>query len=335
MTTVDDLQRLGDTESQLRLKLRLLRHMTRIRMVEEEIAARYGQGKMRCPTHLSIGQEGVPAALAECLRPDDFAVSTHRGHAHYLAKGGDLNAMVAEIYGKVTGCARGKGGSMHLIDKSVGFMGTSAIVGNSIPIGVGLALSAQHHATDQVSCVFLGDGATEEGVYYESLNFAAVRKLPVLFVCENNLYSVYSPLEVRQPPGRCIATVAQSMGLKTIKGDGNDVIAVHDGCSKAIADIRAGGGPWLVEYSVYRWREHCGPNFDNDLGYRSVAEYEHWRSREPIGALRALLLKSFEGLIKFEEKMLAELRSEVESAFDFAEVSPFPLAEEAYLGEYA
>jgi TPP-dependent pyruvate/acetoin dehydrogenase alpha subunit len=317
------------------LGLRLLRHMHRIRMVEEEIAARYAEGKMRCPTHLSIGQEGVPAALAECLLPTDFAVSTHRGHAHYLAKGGNLKAMIAEIYGKVTGCSRGKGGSMHLVDLDVGFMGTSAIVGNSIPIGVGLALSAQHHETNQVSCVYFGDGATEEGVYYESLNFAAVRKLPVLFVCENNLYSVYSPLEVRQPPGRCIAMVASSMGLKTIKGDGNDVLAVHGDCSRAIADIRAGGGPWLVEYSVYRWREHCGPNFDNDIGYRSVEECEDWRRREPIGLLRAKLSRVVAELAELERQMVSELRREIDEAFQFAEESPFPASEEAFLGEYA
>jgi len=322
---------MGDVD----LKKRLFRNMLRIRMVEEEIAARYAEGKMRCPTHLSTGQEGVPAALAECLLPTDFAVSTHRGHAHYLAKGGNLNAMIAEIYGKVTGCSRGRGGSMHLVDLDVGFMGTSAIVGNSIPIGVGLGLAAQHRETDQVSCIFFGDGATEEGVYYESLNFAAVRNLPVLFVCENNLYSVYSPLEVRQPPGRCIATVAGSMGLKTIKGDGNDVLAVHADCSRAIADIRAGGGPWLVEYSVYRWREHCGPNFDNDIGYRSVEEYEDWRRREPIGLLRGKLGSLVAGFAELESLMVGELRREVDAAFAFAEESPFPAAEEAFLGEYA
>jgi pyruvate dehydrogenase E1 component alpha subunit len=224
---------------------------------------------------------------------------------------------------------------MHLVDLRVGFMGTSAIVGNSIPIGVGLALSAQYREKNQISCVFLGDGATEEGVYYESLNFAAVRNLPVLFVCENNLYSVYSPLNVRQPPGRCIATVATSMGLKTAKGDGNDALAVYDDCTRAIADLRAGGGPWLVEYTVYRWREHCGPNFDNDLGYRTIAEYEDWRCREPIGQIRSKLADWVADLDTREASMLNELRSEVDAAFDFAEASPFPSVEEAFIGEYA
>jgi pyruvate dehydrogenase E1 component alpha subunit len=309
--------------------------MHRIRMVEEEIALRYPQGKMRCPTHLSTGQEGVAAAVAECLRADDYAVSTHRGHAHYLAKGGDLRAMIAEIYGKVTGCARGRGGSMHLVDTSVGFMGTSAIVGNSIPIGVGLALAASLKGRDQLSCVFLGDGATEEGVYYESLNFAAVRKLPVLFMCENNLYSVYSPLKVRQPPGRSIAAVAAAIGLHTHVGDGNDAFATWQVINAAIDAIRGGSGPWLLEFAVYRWREHCGPEYDNHIGYRTLEEFELWKAREPIAQMRdALGARAFD-VDAWEPTVLGELRAEVNAAFEFAESSPFPSPQEAYTGEYA
>src|SRR3990172_8211928 len=153
--------------------------MKRIRRVEEEIAARYAEWKMRCPTHLSIGQEAVAAAVGSVLQRDDFAVSGHRAHAHYLGKGGNLRAMIAELYGKATGCSRGRGGSMHLIDLAVGFEGSTAIVSNSIPVGVGLALAAKLKETGQISCVFFGDGAVEEGVFYESVNFAAVKKLPV------------------------------------------------------------------------------------------------------------------------------------------------------------
>jgi len=244
----------------MKLQLRLFEQMYRIRAVEEEIAHRYPQGKMRCPVHLSIGQEAIPAIFAEIVRPDDFAVSTHRGHAHYLSKGGDLNAMIAEIYGKITGCAKGKGGSMHLIDLDVNFMGTSAIVGNSIPVGVGLALSAQLKSTDQISCVFLGDGAVEEGVFYESVNFAAVRNLPVLFICENNLYSVYSPLSVRQPNGRSISTMVAAMGIKTANGTASDLQSCYEIMQKAVNSVRAGQGPWFLEFSTYRWREHCGHN---------------------------------------------------------------------------
>ncbi len=303
--------------------------------MEEGIAERYPEGKMRCPTHLSTGQEAVSAALAECLLSSDFAVSTHRGHAHYLAKGGDLNAMIAEIYGKASGCSRGKGGSMHLVDLQAGFMGTSAIVGNSIPIGVGLALAAQYKGTDQVSCVFFGDGATEEGVYYESLNFAALRGLPVLFVCENNLYSVYSSIKSRQPEDRSIAAVAKSMGLKTAQGDGNDALAVYEDCAHALADIREAGGPWLVEYSVYRWREHCGPNYDNELAYRPPEELEKAKQREPVSILRRQLATVVPNLDELESAMLREIRDEVAAAFHFAEISSFPSADEAFMGEYA
>ena len=204
----------------------LLFQMRRIRHVEMEIAKRYGEGKMRCPTHLSIGQEAVSAAVGLALERSDLAVSGHRAHAHYLAKGGSLPAMVAEIYGKIGGCSRGKGGSMHLIDESVGFMGSTAIVAGTIPVGVGLAYGMKCQGTDQVSCVFHGDAAVEAGVFFESVNFAAIKKLPVLFICENNLYSVYSPLSVRQPKGRSIAKMAEGLGIKTASGDGNDVVEV-------------------------------------------------------------------------------------------------------------
>jgi len=243
--------------------------------------------------------------------------------------------MIAEIYGKATGCARGRGGSMHLADTSVGFMGTSAIVGNSIPIGVGLALAVSLRGSDQLSCVFLGDGATEEGVYYESLNFAAVRKLPVLFVCENNLYSVYSPLEVRQPKGRSIASVAQAMGLSTGVGDGNDAYSAMQMISGAVGQIRSGSGPWLLEFSVYRWREHCGPEYDNHIGYRTPEEFDSWKSREPIGQMQKALRNLGVDVDAWESEVLAELGSEVQAAFDFAESSPFPAFNEALIGEYA
>ena len=315
-----------------KLSLNLFRNMYRIRVVEEEIAKRYPEGKMRCPVHLSIGQEAVPAAFAESIRNTDFAVSTHRGHAHYLAKGGNLEALIAEIYGKSTGCAKGRGGSMHLIDQSVNFMGTSAIVGNSIPNGVGLALSAQLKGSDQISCVFLGDGAIEEGVFYESVNFAAVRKLPVLFICENNLYSVYSPLTVRQPKGRSIAKMVEAMGVEAAEGDGNDVLATYQIMQNAIDKVRAGGGPFFLEISTYRWREHCGPNFDNDIGYRTQEEFQDWQNKEPISRLEKVLDQIEPNIL---DTIRTESNAEVQVAFDFAENSPFPNQSEAYEDVYA
>lgn len=317
------------------LELRLLTSMLRIRMVEEEIALRYPEGKMRCPTHLSIGQEAVPAAVSEAVDKKDFAVSTHRGHAHYLGKGGDLKAMIAEIYGKVTGCAKGRGGSMHLIDRSVGFMGTSAIVGNSIPIGVGFGLSAQLKKTDQVSCIFLGDGATEEGAYYESVNFAVLKKLPVLFLCENNLYSVYSPLNVRQPENRKISDVAKALGLSVNTIDGNDVLACYHGIAEAISHIREKRGPAFIEFSTYRWLEHCGPGFDNHIGYRSIEEYKAWRKNDPIGNFEEKLIAEYPQYHIQIETIKETITKEIAEAFAFAENSDFPEASEAYIGEYA
>lgn len=316
-------------------KLSLYRDMLRIRLIEEEIADQYHLGKMRCPTHLSIGQEAVPVAVSRSLNDDDFAVSTHRGHAHYLAKGGDLKSMIAEIHGKESGCSRGRGGSMHLVDRSVGFVGTSAIVGNSIPIGVGLGLQLKIKRPGTISCVYLGDGATEEGVYYESLNFAALKALPVLFVCENNFYSVYSPLNVRQPPERSIASVAREIGVPSQKADGNDVVNAQKIIQNLVSEIREGSGPRLIEFDTYRWREHCGPNYDDDLGYRSEEEINFWREHDPIMLLRQQLVQEIPEFSEVEKNLEKVIKIEISEAFHFAEISPFPNQSQAYIGEYA
>ena len=317
------------------LALRLFKNMERIRRVEEAIAERYSQGKMRCPTHLAIGQEAAAVAVGLSLSQSDLAVSTHRAHAHYLAKGGNLNSMIAEIYGKVTGCSKGRGGSMHLTDKLAGFVGSTAIVGNSLPIGVGLALALQLKKSNNVSAIFFGDGCTEEGAFYESVNFAVVRKLPVLFICENNLYSVYSPLRVRQPINREIYKMVAGLGLSSAIEDGNDVEASFKAVQSALGHIRAGEGPFFLELTTYRWREHCGPNYDNNIGYRSEEEFESWKQKDP--------------LLKFSEKLLGRkwlsnagimdirrgIDLEVGSAFDFAEASDFPSPKEAFSDLYA
>ena len=317
-------------------KLSLYKEMFRIRKVEEEIAERYKQNKMRCPTHLSIGQEATPTAVSYYLNKNDFVVSTHRGHAHYLAKGGNLKKMISEIYGKKTGCSGGKGGSMHLIDLEQGFMGTSAIVGNSIPIGVGLGFSQYLKKTTNISCIYLGDGAIEEGAFYESANFAALKKLPILFICENNLYSVYSPLSVRQPSGRSIAKMVSEIGINSIgELDGNDISQCCNILRKVIKSIREGSGPYFLEFKTYRWREHCGPNYDNNLGYRDIAEFEEWKSRDPILKLKNEILlednKSKDKIIKLEKL----IQNEITEAFEYAEKSPFPDQKDMYEGVYA
>lgn len=309
--------------------------MKRIRFVEEEIARRYAEGEMRCPTHLSVGQEAVAAAVGLALRRNDTAVSGHRAHAHYLGKGGDLPAMLAEIYGKATGCAHGKGGSMHLIDEAAGFMGSTAIVAGTVPVGVGLAYGMKLKRTDQVSCVFHGDAVVEAGVFFESVNFAVLKHLPVLFVCENNLYSVYTPLRVRQPEGRSIAAMVAGLGLPAACGDGNDALEVYAMASEAIADIREGGGPRFLEFSTYRWLEHCGPSYDNDIGYRSESEFLAWKALEPIGRFESLLRAR--GVVTPGDiaPIDAAIAQEVNAGFRFAQSSPFPETEGAYADLYA
>jgi len=201
----------------------LYRDLLRLRLVEEAIAARYSEWEMRCPTHLSVGQEAAAVGVCGALEQRDYVLSGHRSHGHYLAKGGSLRAMMAEIYGKATGCSSGKGGSMHLIDLEAGFLGAVPIVGSTIPIAVGVGLGIQQAQEDRVSVAFFGDGATEEGVFAESLNYAALAKLPVVFVCENNLYSVYSPIDVRQPSERDLLQISRGHGVPALHGDGNDV----------------------------------------------------------------------------------------------------------------
>lgn len=313
----------------------ILHSMMRIRCAEETIAVRYADQKMRCPTHLCTGQEAVSAAVGFALRPDDFAVSGHRAHGHYLGKGGDLRAMLAEIHGKAAGCCRGKGGSMHLVDRAVGFIGSTAIVGGTIPVGVGLGLSIQLRNTDQVSCIFFGEGATEEGVFYESVNFAVLRNLPVLFVCENNLYSVYSPLHVRQPENRSLCGLVRQMGMRAESGDGNDAAEVYKKTHQAVESIREGKGPVLLEFATYRWREHCGPQIDNDLGYRTEEESQSWSARDPVFLFMNALL---EDLVVDEadiDAMTVAIQEEVDEAFEYAETSPFPDSSEAFDGLFA
>lgn len=303
----------------------ILESMYLIRGLEEGIASRYDEGKMRCPTHLSIGQECAPAVLSVLLdRKEDQAVSTHRAHAHYLSKGGDPKKLVAEIYGKATGCSGGFGGSMHLVDQSVGFMGSTAIVGGTIPIGVGLALAKSIKKEPGVVVVYLGDGAIEEGSFYESANFAAVKKLPVLFVCENNQYSVYSSLTCRQPSGRKIVDVTKGIGLKSWHGDGNNTLQTYDILSNALDSIKSGNGPAFVELDTYRWREHCGPNYDNHLNYRDEAEFQAWIERDPILALEKSLLTVDLLTEEFMHTFKSNIKKLVEECFEFAESSVFP-----------
>ena len=315
-------------------QLFLYKSMKRIRLIEEAVADRYHEQEMRCPVHLSIGQEAVPAVTGLLLDDSDFAVSTHRSHGHYLGKGGSLKKMIAEFYGKAAGCSSGKGGSMHLIDQDVGFMGSTAIVAGTIPVGVGLGLSLKLKKSDRLSTVFLGEGATEEGPFYESINFAALKNLPVLFICENNLYSVYSSLDVRQPQDRKIYKMVEGMGMKSDWGDGNDVCQIYNKLKSAITHIRSKKGPYFIEFFTYRWREHCGPNYDNDTGYRTEDEFLAWKMKDPIKKYEKRLLK--ENILSQDMigKIENDISHEITDAFSFALQTPFPEIDEIYTDLY-
>ena len=286
---------------------------------------------MRCPVHLSIGQEIPSAIFQQLVKPGDTAISTHRAHAHYLAMGGNLPRMIAEIFGKVTGCSKGRGGSMHLIDLEKGFLGSSAIVGNSIPIGVGVGYAKQLDKNPGVSFIFLGDGATEEGSFFESANFAAVHKLPVVFVLENNLYSVYTGLSPRQPENRSMTSLASAIGLKCETAEDSDFTDTFLKLSSITQYAREGYGPCLVEIKTYRRLEHCGPNDDDNLGYRPNHELSKLKDIDLIAKLEKLLELSIEE----NDVIVANIQSEIEKAFDFADSSPFPSYAEVIGDVYA
>lgn len=312
----------------------LYRGMLRIRRVEEALADRYAEQEMRCPMHLCIGQEAVAAGVCKTLRSTDVVFSNHRAHGHYLAKGGDLTAMIAELYGRAAGCCGGRGGSMHLIDLAAGFMGATPIVGGTVPLAVGAAWASSLMDAGRVAVVFFGDGCFEEGVVHESMNFAALHRLPVLFICENNQFSVYTRLNQRQPD-RTIHRIASAHGLGVDHGDGNDVETVYEKARLACERARAGEGPQFLEFSVYRWREHCGPNFDDELAYREREEIASGLAACPIGRYAEALLESHAAAQADLDRWESEIACEIADAFDAALRSPVPKAEDAGTKVYA
>ena len=303
------------------LILNLFEKIYKIRKVETKISNKYKHQKMRCPVHLSIGQEAVAAGVCQSLNKDDKILSTHRSHAHYIAKGGNLRAMIAEIYGKKTGCAKGLGGSMHLQDKKSGVIAAVPIVGSTIPIGVGVALKSkmiQNKKKNFITTIFFGEGATEEGVFFESINFAAVNNLPVLFVCENNFFSVYTPLKDRQPKMRNIVNIVKNNGIYSLSGDGNDALKVYNLAQKSINFIKKNNRPAFLEFKTYRWLEHCGPNWDDELGYRKKGELSKWIQRCPLKNIEKKISK------KIALKVKKKIDHQVIDAFEYAEKSSFP-----------
>ncbi len=303
---------------------RLYRSLYRIRRVEEEIARIYPSDKIKSPVHLAIGQEAVAVGVCEALRTDDVVFGTYRSHAVYLAKGGDLRRMMAELYGKRSGCCRGKGGSMHLIDLEAGVMGTSAIVGTHLPQAVGYAYAVRLRQEDRVVACIFGDGAVDEGVFHESLNFAALKRLPVVFVCENNFYAIHSHQRSRQAnPDIC--EQARSYGIAAERIEDGDVLRIYERVRKVVEEIRRGNqGPFFFECRIYRWKEHVGPNDDFHTGYRSLREAEPWMARDPVRRLAELLDPKERAAIE------ADVEEEIREAIAFAEADSFPADYELY-----
>lgn len=311
-------------------KLKLFRSMLRIRRVQERIESEYLKDEMKTPVHLYIGQEAIACGVCASLRDDDAVNSNHRSHGHYLAKGGDLNAMMAELFCKSTGCSKGYGGSMHLVDVAHGNMGTSAIVGGGIPIGTGQGLAFKMQGLDRVSVVFFGDGAADEGTLYESVNFAMLKKLPVIFLMENNGWAVCSRTATRHCADNVFHKGADPELLFTAKIDGNDPELVFMTAQKAVERARAGLGPSFIECVTYRVLGHAGCWQQDPKGYRAPEEITAWQERCPVCAYQRTLqaegVLSSEALAGFE----LEIGAEIDAAFEFARTSPLPTADDLH-----
>ena len=310
-------------------KRHLYQTMLRIRKLQLAIEAEYHLDEMKTPVHLYIGQEAVAAGVCANLRKDDYISSNHRSHGHYLAKGGDLKALVAELFCRQSGCSKGRGGSMHLVDIDVGHLGSSSIVGGGIPIGTGHALAAKMKGQDRVSVVFFGDGAHDEGVLYESVNFAILKKLPVVFVLENNQYSVCSHWQDRWGADSPFLRYDKD-ALFSTSADGNDVNEVYQAALRVVTRARGGSGPSFIQCQTYRLRGHAGAHHDADLGYRSLDEIKHWEKRDPLKRFKRQLLSEMVYTSETVEALEKEVESEIEEAFAHAKSSPLPPAGELH-----
>ena len=303
--------------------LHMYENMLLIRLFEQRVAEFATSREVTCPVHLYVGQEGIAAGVCENLTTNDYAFSTHRSHGHYLAKGGDVNALMAEIFLKQGGCSKGMGGSMHVIDQSKGFMGSSAIVGGTVPIAVGAGFTAKVRGGNRISVAFFGDGATDEGVFYESLNYAALHKLPVLFVCENNSFSTHLPAFLRQS-NPSVSERVKGFKVPTLLVDGNFPLDVYCAASALIGEIRNGKGPALLECMTYRWLAHVGPTPDIDIGYRRKEDIDLWMGKCPISWLKHYLHTERKIANNVIETTEADVKTLVEGAIVFARESPEP-----------
>ena len=312
--------------------LDLYKVMKRIRMVEEAIADNYNNEvrEMHTPIHLCDGQEAIAAGICLQLAQEDVIFSNHRCHGHYLAKGGDLNKMIAELHNKESGCCKGRGGSMHLMDKENGVALTSAIVAGNVSIGTGYALAEQMKKSSHIAVVFFGDGASEEGSVYESICFAKLKKLPILFVCENNLYAVATPMSSREPNSD-ISSKFETI-LPVVKIDGNDITAIWKAAKTAIDNARSGNGPSLLECMTYRFRAHHNITDGVDGHFRTAQELELWQEQDPIARLKSELLlyklTDENALYKLEQG----IKQEIDTAFEYARKSACPDSNKLFEG---
>ncbi len=301
----------------------LFSSLLKLRMTENEIAKKYSEQEMRCPVHLSIGQEAAAVGVCANLNLRDQVYSTHRCHSHYLAKGGNLRSMISELYGKKSGCCGGRGGSMHLMDPSVGMMLSLPIVASIIPIAVGAALSLKLKKKKNVISVFFGDAAVEEGVFHESANFASLNKLPIVFVCENNKYSCFTKINERQP-SEDITRLAKCHNISNLRMNGNNLIDVYEKSKMIIQQIKKKPEPFFLQLDTYRQVEHCGPNSDDNLNYRGKSELNNWLKDDPLENF----IKFLKGENEYDQKIVNEINDkimiEINSAFKFAKKDKFP-----------
>lgn len=309
---------------------KIYRALVRCRKFDEKIVELYPEQEMKCPTHLSIGQEAPASGVCGALRQTDMVFSTHRCHSHTIAKGCDFNIMMAELYGKETGCCRGKGGSMHFVQPEMGMMGSSAIVGGTIPVAVGAALAAKLQGKDTVSVAFFGDGALEQGTFHEAMNFSAIHKLPILFVSENNDMATCTHLLPDRQPYMELYRRAEGYNMPGIRVDGTKAEEVYFVAKDAVERARKGEGPTFIEAVCYRWKEHVGFKTDFHLGHRTQEELESWMKKDPVAQF-----EDYAAANKFfakdrAQKISEEIQKQINDSVTFAKQSPFPKPESIF-----
>lgn len=319
---------------QSELKLQMYRTMLRIRRFEEKLVELKARASIPGLLHLYIGEEATATGVCAALLPNDFITSTHRGHGHCIAKGGEISRMMAELFGRITGYCNGKGGSMHIANLELGILGANGIVGAGMPIAGGAGLSIKMRGTDQVVACFFGDGATNQGAFHESLNMAALWKLPVIYICENNQYAI-SVAQSRSTSIKDVYMRKDAYGIHGCMVDGNDVMAVYEAAQDAARRARNGEGPTLLECKTYRWRGHYEGEADRTYTYRTAEEIEGWKKGCPIERFRKKLLEEKAFVQEDFDRINLEVKQEIEEAIRFAEDSPFPEPKDALKGLYA